>query len=472
MPGKAFADTGFFWLPDQQRVELSGSLEFDPSIGGRLTITVPSQRVFNLGPFDEAEVIHGRSPSLGGVFSLTGCEREGSSGQGGGPAKHTYRVQRIFRGVLLATGKPMARSVTASFTYLNRWLFKSGIRMEEELKSLTEFDVKYRLPAQESFDIGGGLKLALLMLLEKRPLEASLDGEFTIQERAAVCLSSDEPHEVDYFLDSLRVLQDFFSIACLRLSVPEQVSVEFPAAAGQEDSPAFGDLFYEVGLTDRESKRGRPNPQWEFLFNRKHLGENPAPFFQNWFKKAELLRPSVELYMSATYSRGFLEPQFLALCQAVEVYHRRFYEGVYMETQDEFRRQVLKPLLKAIPQEIDSSFRAAIRARLGYLNSYSLRKRLEELFAKHDDPLRRRVADLPKKAGEITDDRNFLTHREKPRDSYSLNYELLIEKTLLLRALLELCFLQELGFPSKTRSDLWMPNQVYARIWPPNRAWP
>ena len=95
-----------------------------------------------------------------------------------------------------------------------------------------------------------------------------------------------------------------------------------------------------------------------------------------WLSQSEQLHDARALYFSGVYGRGFIEGKLLALTQAAEAFHRRFYPGLYMD-EEAFETNVFQPLKKAMPSSIDEALRAAIISRLSFANEYSQRRRMQ-----------------------------------------------------------------------------------------------
>ncbi|GAH52969.1 unnamed protein product, partial [marine sediment metagenome] len=100
------------------------------------------------------------------------------------------------------------------------------------------------------------------------------------------------------------------------------------------------------------------------------------------------------------------------------------------------------------PDSIEESYRVSLIENLKYLNKYSLRKRLKELFKKFQAV----TSILIKKEEEedfidnVYHTRNYLIHYDQSKQELSLEGEELIFLTKKLDFLLTVCFLSELGF--------------------------
>jgi hypothetical protein len=118
--------------------------------------------------------------------------------------------------------------------------------------------------------------------------------------------------------------------------------------------------------------------------------------------------------------------------------------------EDTFAKQVLGPLTSAIPDCVDKSHRAAIKARLKFAAEYSQRRRLRELFRLHESVLKLLITRPMCYVDVIIDIRNHFTHFPLPTMATNPPASADTERKLLhnwiLRLLLESCFLSEMGF--------------------------
>jgi hypothetical protein len=84
--------------------------------------------------------------------------------------------------------------------------------------------------------------------------------------------------------------------------------------------------------------------------------EDRAPLlFSNWLTHADKLFDPRTLYFAGAYGSGFVETRLLALTQSVEAFHRRYRGGEHMPKK-QFKAEVLKPMLAAIPEGTNPSF--------------------------------------------------------------------------------------------------------------------
>lgn len=98
----------------------------------------------------------------------------------------------------------------------------------------------------------------------------------------------------------------------------------------------------------------------------------------------------------------------MTLCQAIESFHRRITEGLYVQPAE--YEQIRQQMSSAIPPLINSDLRAALKKKLEHGNEFSQRKRLKELVRTLPPSLRWRADFGPTFVDDIVDTRNYYTH--------------------------------------------------------------
>ncbi len=182
---------------------------------------------------------------------------------------------------------------------------------------------------------------------------------------------------------------------------------------------------------------------------------------KRWIKNYRLIYTLFSLYRSARYEEKSIETKFLLLSQAVESYHRRFRDGSYL-SKSEFQSQVLKTLYKAIPAQLDQSFKDSLKSRLKYSNEYSLRKRIKDLINENKKILERYFKIPNDLENEIVNARNYLTHFDK--DNHGITTSKLVFYSTILKALFELSLLREIGFEQDKISELTKNCEPYRHL--------
>jgi hypothetical protein len=167
-----------------------------------------------------------------------------------------------------------------------------------------------------------------------------------------------------------------------------------------------------------------------------------------------------------------MELQFLTIVQAVEVYHRRFFDGIYLP-KSWFEKKILAGLVIALPHEIDTAYKKdctpqdlqsfcdAAGSSLKWLNEYSLMKRLKVLINEFAETIGPFVPDPVKAIKEVSDARNYLTHWTEQDTNAAKSPERLAVLVDFLQLIIEIAFLREMGIEPNVINDMFHRNSIY-----------
>jgi hypothetical protein len=356
-----------------------------------------------------------------------------------------FRVGSVFRGFHLPDPKDNnILELDFSIKHLNQWLRKTGFKFNRNTKK-NSFTVRYKgnsgrwLKLNNLFDF----KISTSAWL---PHEVKDYGKIETREHVIFHLRgrNDVPHKYSDFIYIMEPILDFFTLASLDCANPFNISVTgdfgYIDGLGGTKVPASATVSLSpIAMSNQWFEAQKPY----FLFCEEDLEKSLQYYLKNWLKKYQLVYTPFSLYKSAIYSEKNIETKFLLLSQAVESYHRRFRKGYYISESD-FRSEVLKPLYKAIPVQLDRSFKQSLKKRLEYGYEYSLRKRIKDLIDENRNILQRYFQVPGNLASKIVDTRNHLTHFDKANHgtrSNSLGFYITI-----LKKLFELSLLREIGF--------------------------
>jgi hypothetical protein len=119
-------------------------------------------------------------------------------------------------------------------------------------------------------------------------------------------------------------------------------------------------------------------------------------------------------------------------------------------------------LEKAIPDWVEKEHHEkSLKSRIKYGNEFSLRTRLNKIFAEYQENLIEFIENKNAFIEKVIDTRNYLTHYDK-KEKAAIGEELdpIIQK---LKILLKICLLTELGFSSEEIKKLFSRNKRYQR---------
>lgn len=454
----AFEKTGYWWDVVEPERQLPGKLTFDAEGGANLSVTVTDGAT----PFHHAnrnyELIHGITTE-GERVSLVNCFDRRASGTFSGLGVREIFAHFVIVGFHLPSPDALLSAATVRFRHSNVWANRPSIALDSD-PPFREAAVTYKAPPDLVVNVED-VSISIGSRLRSISFGPPVDGEIALREDVLFSISPAAPQKLDYFLEAIDALKDLLSVACLRLCIAEQVSISgsFTEDVGGErrDSPSASIHFVPVF---RPIERRTPH-QTDLLFRLTDIEDDLASVLGSWLKAAALLRPIRGLYLSALYAdRSFLDSRFLSLVQAVEAYHRRFRSGAYLEA-DEFHQRVLSPLMNAVPDGIERPFRDVIRSRLGFMNEYSLAKRLKLLFEEHRPTLSFFVPDADTYVRTIVDYRNYVTHYSSDSHRSGIPVERIIASSRLLELVIELSLLCEMGIRGDQAARLARGCQAY-----------
>lgn len=108
------------------------------------------------------------------------------------------------------------------------------------------------------------------------------------------------------------------------------------------------------------------------------------------------------------------------------------------------------------------------KGKFTYLNEYSLRKRLKELMvslnSEYHNILSNYVQNLDQLINKIVDTRNFHAHRDERLRDQILEGSDFIYGIIVLKFILELCLLREIGISSDKLNEMIQRTNKYGNI--------
>jgi hypothetical protein len=437
---KPIEHDGVWWDVRDPEREWVGTLRVDKHDEIVLTVTVPTEKPELFPTLHEYELILGIA-SNGTPITLINCfDRRTQGSLFGAPRRVEIHANAAIVGFHCKDSDPVLSSASVRLRHLKEWWGRSGIESDNSLKP-PDFGARYRSSEPVLIYDNEHFRISIRSFITGSVgrYEASME------EDVAFEMSASTPRPLSEFQRLSRACGDFLSVACLTLCDVEDFSLVPPAEAG--GTRRIG-TFHAVPFFKKRAERS--SAVAHMLFRFADIEEHAQAVFGAWFSKLDQLLDARTLYLVGIYGQGYIEHRLLALTQAAEAFHRRFYRDRYIDDAD-FETEVLKPLTAAIPSGIDESLKTAIAARLKFANEYSLCRRLRSLFVEHDDVLALLVPEPAGYISPIVDTRNEFTHFPVPaaeirKPGQRPEPERVLLYNWILRLLLESCFLSALGF--------------------------
>ncbi len=454
-----FAYKGVWWLPDNPKEQVSGTLRFTPGEGATLDLIGSFGDIKRTNKMLDPEIILGIS-SDGKQITLYECFETGSTISFPGFPISSFSANSVFIGALFQKSEDMKfKSISVHYLHLDEWAGISGF----ELKNLWEKEViiKYKLPEPIQVDISNGLKISI-NIRATMPQHSFVQKEATIKQKTEIKIETSEDKSFEDYRKIIFHIQNFLSLGIME-------SVHPLAIAGLtevnkmmiEDKAHYPPV--EVFYTLSDIPKGHePLHPLDMLFTFKDISNRFESFLRNWFEKKDLLEPVYNLYFGTLYNPNmYLEHRFLSLIQAIESFHQCIYGGEYLPDED--YKVVYDALVPAIPEAVRSDLKDRLKEYLKYGNEFSLRKRLKEIVDKYQEILDRFIENKNAFIEKVVDTRNYQTHHDKELKERAAKGKDLYWLTQKLKMYLEICLLTELGFRSEEIKALFLRNLRYQR---------
>lgn len=434
-----FPCQGQWWLPGTQHKRVFGTLTFTRRDGAILSLA----DTLSVGSDDpETDIIVGQTADGGYVTLLHAIRTAAPVFRMTPTFPCSYHSPLVITGAAFDSRADMRFSLwQIRFPELKTWAGKHGFEIESsELfagRDCPAVQIAYSTPPRQVLarDAGGSdLALGYWPLLKTDRQMAKVRQDVYLEVRQA------NRDTLEDYMQTATRFEHFLTLATGSYVRPGSIkAIVRTNGTGATNHPIRVDILRQP--IRNAPRRKQPGAE-KSLFALPDIAGSEEECLNNWFTKADWLDPVCALYFGTLYNPSrYLDLNFLNLIQAVEAYHRRASDETDRPPVEHAAR--LKSILDAAPAE----HRDWLGEKLRYSNDLSLRRRLRILFAKFSYVLDDLILDQRATVGDICDNRNYLTHYDaklKCRAASGARLLLLVE---VLRLLLQLCFLSELGLP-------------------------
>lgn len=456
---------GYWWLPETPNEQISGVLSFSPGEPILLklmgTLSEKDGLTTTRRDFINPLIIYGMS-LRGELVTLEGCTQiEGTAGLIG-ISTTSFTGRFVYIGVHFTSEKlGKFKGVSIRFQDLDEWFCKSAFKTQN--LSAESVTVTYNQPAPIK-TIVEGYHIDFVVVGPN-----SSEDYFThvnLSQKACINIWSETEKDISEFMPLIRHIQNFLTLA---MSSPTYVTeIIGSTESAKEEDPA---LYYPIKIyylaTSWKLNHSKKH-YFEMMFTLPTVEEQIEKILAKWLSNAEIIKPVYDLYFSTLYNSSiYQEFQFLSLAQAVETYHRQVYGGKY-QSNDVFLNGLYKVLVAAIPGDVNDDFRSSLKGgKLRYANEYSLRKRLLELgkhIAANDLELNFLYDEEHRGlfAENVTNTRNYFTHYpDELKGIAAKGGDDLRDLIRKLRLIIQICFLEQLGFPFDKIKDIFKKKPEY-----------
>ena len=456
-------EVGYWWVPEDPARRYPGRLSYDPEDGACLELSFEQGQPVLNAAVKEYPLIHGVTGS-GRDITLVNCYLTHGRWSTVGISTQTIFGHFALDGFHLPSIEGAnVRSISATVKFLSAWLGTTGIRITHGEEFL-DFDITYRQHPPLIAKISPLMDLEIFVRPATIPYGGELGTEVNIREQIWVWLKPHTPQSYRSLLDTLHVVFDFFTFACMDFCSADDITLE---ADFHPRTLTNGAIIYPTAhfyyMPVYSPVKRRPSRPIDVLLKMSDLTDHFEPVLARWFEIASPLKSVRVLYLSALYGdHPYVENKFLAMCQAAEVFHRRFRLGEYMD-QDKYDNEVLPLLISRIPTDLTPDLRETMQQRFKYLNEFSLGKRLRELLIEKKDIIVKFIPDYKDVLRAIVEARNQFTHFSPKHRHKAISGEAILYYVDVLRLIVDLAILGEVGVPPEILQKAAMESEVYRR---------
>lgn len=283
-------------------------------------------------------------------------------------------------------------------------------------------------------------------------IATSVQKEVKLEQKTFVNIKFSEKESFFKYEPIIGKFLSFLSLAMMKASYP--VTIE--GRVNKEDRDL--DLVKIYSPTIIEGKKVISNPN-DMLFTYHDVSTKIDKLLTNWFYKSkpEFLEPTYQLYISTLYDPGmYTMNQFLNLVQAIESYHSRMVCNIKMP-EEEFDK-ILSEIMETVPKKYNKYLYVLYSA-----NRPTLSERLNDIYKKYGDYL---FSDIfsPQIIDKIVITRNYLTHYDLKKKDKTYKEDDLYYISVNIRAVLEICLLNEIGLSIDEIKKLFLKNTYYRHM--------
>lgn len=449
-----FEYKGDWWLPDNPKKQISGTLKFTPRDGAVLDLMGSFTDIKNIGEMLEPEIILGTSASEE-CITLHKCLETKTSFSFQGARISSFYAHVVFLGAHFQKPEDIKfKSISLHYLHLDEWTNISGIEISQHSPD-EELVIKYKLPVSIEASIADGHKLYITFEAEC-PVPFFERKKVKIEQKTYIKIETQTVKSFDEYREIASKVQNFLSLGVMEpvypLIIKGKTEVNRVLIEDRIHYPPVN-IFYRLFDIPKVSKTLQ---RFDMLFTFEDIAHRFESFLKNWFRKAELLKPVYDLYFGTLYNpQMYLQHRFLSLIQAIESYHRRVMKNHELPEQEHNKR--IEEVLDAVPEE----HKKWLKVKLAHSNEPTLRRRLKEIFDNYPKVVNKFIRDKKSFIQKVVHTRNYLIHYDLKSKKRVAEWEELYHVTQKLKILIEACLLTVLGFSADEIKDLFSRSTLY-----------
>ncbi len=451
---------GLWWSPTNEADKVSGTITFSEDRGISLNLigSLSGNRYF--GAPEHYSTILGQTNS-GQFITLRSCQQVKYQLGAPGFAVEDIVADEMYVGKHHSTlDLQQFHRTKATYTYLTNWYGFSGFDGQEKYTLehiLEKFELQYVFPDPVKVKVfDTSISISHTFHRNLKLFGADLYEEVTVTFESQQELTMEQWQK-----KWLRPLQNFLTFATGKPNRITGITVFSRKSDRLVDNgkvvPRPITVYYRQPSVKAQYYEKLAKP--DMLFSYQDIKDDIQKILYNWFRVSDSFETVSSLLFVTQYSlMPILNPRFLSVSQAVEIFHRRKYSSHVMQ-KERYKNFVRLIIRQAIPSQRDW-----LRKKLQHANEPSLFTRVNQLLDVADEVMTPLVGNTERFARKVADTRNYLTHYSpKLKNKAASDIELywMIEALVIL---VQWSLLVELGVSPEQCTALFKENRNYQHV--------
>ena len=383
-------------------------------------------------------------------------------------------VERHHPGIIIVghhfDGEIEFDAIEVRFTHLDEWAGLSGFSESldwTDERKVEAIKVEFRPPEDITATLADGTSLEIGFAWSWSGT-AVVTTRAEIEQRAGVVARFPAPRAFDEALKLVGRVRNFLNLGIGHPVHPREVvgvlesqEPDVDEADHLASSRTRVEVLYALSdQPDPSDMRERALLPHEMRFTLRDIHDSLDRRLQAWLDRYDILRPALDLYFGVAYGAvRYLEPRFLSLMQALETYHRRSSSTTVLPEEE--HAEWVESVLGAIR---DEASRERLARLVEHANEPPLRARLKEVLASCPDVAPKIVGKTRAFLQAAVTGRNYLTHYDPDLEAQAPKGIELLPLAAQVGALLEMCFLREIGFTCEEIDAIFTRVRRYEEI--------
>jgi hypothetical protein len=426
---------GNWWLPSNPEIIKQGTLKY---VDGSFTLELHD----GLGLSNEERIIKtifGITAS-GYKITLSGIYENNSNSYNSDINICYYLIDYVFFNNHLDEDDLFFNNFSLKISKVDNWIGPEGlsektIRNEDD-QSIKNYSIMCDIPETKIIDIANYGKLywhkSLSVTNDNQGARCLLQGnDFNFELNERIDLKT-------FFKMWAFTLSSFFSFLLSEKLYPLSVSTTIENQKHIQ--------IYSYMQNENHKFTNSENFRIPYVLVRSYI----LPMLTSWLNLSEnMLSVFANFLIKDSFRPIPVEVEFLSLFQSFEGFSRSSRQNSRYMHQDEHEK-LIETIKKAIPENVESDFKASLNNRLKFSNEFSLRKRLLSEIKDRHEILEKIDINWTTFISKSVDARNYLTHDLNDQNIEKPTLSLLIDLTYELKCLLRVLIFTHIGVEKKT----------------------